>query len=161
MSPEAKIHLDRVSKTYPGTKIPPVEDLTLGFRAAPDGGGADAAADGGGADAAADTADAPLLWASTAAALPAAPSCGAPPPAACGGGGVAGATHVATLASAAASALPRASRTPTAMGAPLICHAESTRWRVRSINHGWDEANRRGRRPLAASALWSPGSRVR
>ncbi|MBM7508992.1 betaine/proline/choline family ABC transporter ATP-binding protein [Nocardioides sp. 31GB23] len=29
MSPEPKIHLDRVGKTYPGTKVPAVEDLTL------------------------------------------------------------------------------------------------------------------------------------
>ena len=29
MSAEAKIHLDRVGKTYPGTKVPAVEELTL------------------------------------------------------------------------------------------------------------------------------------
>ena len=29
MSAEAKIHLDRVAKTYPGTKVPAVEELTL------------------------------------------------------------------------------------------------------------------------------------
>jgi len=29
MTSEAKIHLDRVGKTYPGTKVPAVEDLTL------------------------------------------------------------------------------------------------------------------------------------
>ncbi len=29
MSPEPKIHLDRVGKTYPGTKVPAVEELTL------------------------------------------------------------------------------------------------------------------------------------
>ena len=29
MSTEAKIHLDRVSKSYPGTKVPAVEELTL------------------------------------------------------------------------------------------------------------------------------------
>ncbi len=29
MSSEAKIHLDRVGKTYPGTKVPAVEELTL------------------------------------------------------------------------------------------------------------------------------------